>query len=81
MENGLGELSDRELLVRLYERINNMSEDIIELKEKPCPQAMCLEHQDALVKIDTQLRLTAAILAVSVPAIVAALLLIVDKVF
>ncbi len=81
MDYGLGDLSDRELLVRLYERVDNMGRDVTELKNRPCPQPLCKEHQDAITKIEAKLKYTYEVLVVVIPAIITVMAIILDKVF
>ena len=49
------EMNERELIIRLYARMDNMADDITEikqtLKDRPCPSGMCKAHHDDIQKL------------------------------
>ena len=64
--NGLGNLTDRELLVKLYERVDvfimesrkdreNLDDRLKELEKRPCPAKMCYDHEKRLGEIELTL--------------------------
>ena len=49
------EMTDRELIIKLYARMDNMADDINEikqsLKDRPCPSQMCKAHHDDIERL------------------------------
>lgn len=49
------DMTDRELMIRLYARVDNLCDDVAELKEqirsRPCPSDMCKVHHDDIQRL------------------------------
>ncbi len=74
------DMTDRELMIRLYARLDNLCEDVQELKEtlknRPCPSELCATHGEdiAMLKYRNQLLAwsfgaVSTILAIAIAAI------------
>ena len=56
MENmPFNEMTDRELIIRLYAKMDNLSDDVSEikqtLKDRPCPSELCSVHGEDIAKL------------------------------
>jgi len=49
------EMTDRELIIRLYAKMDNLADDVNEikqsLKDRPCPSQMCKAHHDDIERL------------------------------
>ena len=49
------DMTDRELMIRLYAQVDNLCEDVQELKEalkdRPCPSELCSVHGEDIAKL------------------------------
>lgn len=54
------DMTDRELMIKLYARVDNLCEDVQELKEalknRPCPSTMCNDHEGRLTTVESYLK-------------------------
>lgn len=54
------DMTDRELMIKLYARVDNLCEDMAELKEqlktRPCPSDMCNNHEGRLTTVESYLK-------------------------
>lgn len=67
------EMTDRELIIRLYAKVDNLADDICEikqsLKDRPCPSQMCNNHEGRLTTVESYMKVlggTVVILAAAV---------------
>lgn len=49
------DMTDRELIIRLYAKLENLSEDVVEIKQflrdRPCPSNLCKSHHDDIERL------------------------------
>lgn len=49
------EMTDRELIIKLYAKMDSLSDDMVEikqtLKDRPCPSSMCKTHHDDIERL------------------------------
>lgn len=76
------EMTDRELIIKLYAKMDNLSDDVCEikqsLKERPCPSKLCSDHEGRIISLESYMK----ILGGSVVIIATALAgFILDRIF
>jgi hypothetical protein len=73
----VGEMSDHDLLQRLDERTEEIKRDIVEIKlymaTRPCPSTLCQKHENDITRIDTTIKVVAAISIFVVPLVLSVL--------
>jgi hypothetical protein len=88
MSQSIGNLTDRELLIRLYERVDlfiaeskeyrmEQMERIEALESRPCPAKMCMAHDARIGKLEDHEKIIIGVIVVVIPIMIWAF----DKVF
>lgn len=83
------DMTDRELIIKLYSKMDQLTDDIAELKQtlkdRPCPAALCREHEkileshnDRILTLETYVKIVVGTVALIITALGA---FIVDLVF
>lgn len=68
------DMTDRELMIRLYARVDNLCEDVAELKEqlkvRPCPSTMCNNHEGRLTTVESYLKVLGGTMVILSTAVI-----------
>jgi len=71
----MAETSDHDRIVRLDERMANVVESVTRIegymKARPCPSALCQEHDRCIERLETIIKVVAAIAVFEAPILLA----------
>lgn len=77
MDGGEGmpfnEMTDRELIIKLYAKMDNLADDVCEIKqtlrERPCPSPRCNDHEGRIISIESYMKILGASVALIATAV------------